>query len=193
MTKEEIYEHLAKVYLGKKRKKKKKKSPLMKALFFGNALLLILLLSFALTKSLPTTKRKIRVKENLLSLALGNYPLRLSYRFDKDTPQVQNFSMHLPNIDLVDYDFLIFSIRGFEDSIPNILKIGLENKKKERAYIHFKEITQEWKKVEIPLKEFKEITDWSDVIKLSFVFEAWNLNKQKYKVLIDDVSFSSRR
>ena len=41
----------------------------------------------------------------------------------------------------------------------------------------------------IPLDDFKEITDWSAIEKVSFVFEAWNLEKPKGMVIIDDISF----
>jgi len=189
MTKEEIYEHLAKVYLGKKKTKKKRKSLVIKVLLFVNLFLLALALFFAIAKWNFSADNKIQIKENLLSLTLGNYPLRLTYNFDESRPQVQNFSMCLPNLELRKFDFLVFSIRGLEDKIPRLLKIGLENKKKERSELYFSDIGPKWKKVTIPLSEFKEITDWSEITQISFIFEAWNLDNHKGKVLIDNVSF----
>jgi len=194
MTKEEIYEHLAKVYLGKKKKKKKRNSLLIKTLFFASLLFFISALFFVITGSNFLIKRRsVENKQNLLSLSLGNYPLRLSYKFDKQTPQRQNFSMYLPNLDLREFDSLVFSIRGLNNKIPRILKIGLENRKKEKSKSYYNDITSRWKKVVIPLNDFKEITDWSQITKLSFIFEAWNLDGPEGKVLIDDVSFSSKR
>ena len=194
MTKEEIYEHLAKVYIGKKQKKKKGDSLLIKTLFFVSLLFFISALFFVITGSNFLIKRRsVENKQNLLSLSLGNYPLRLSYNFDKDNPQRQNFSMYLPNLDLRQFDSLVFSIRGLEDRVPRLLKIGLENKRREKSRFYFDDITYKWKKVIIPLDKFKEITDWSQITKISFIFEAWNLDTLEGKVLIDGVSFSSKR
>ena len=193
MTKEEIYEHLAKVYIGKKKKKKKKDNLLIKSLFFISLLFCISVFFFIVTGSNFSPKIGIQGKGELLSVMLGNYPLRLAYNFNKDNPQIQNFSMPLPNLDLRDFDSLIFSIRGFEGKIPRLLKIVLENKKKETSRFYFDNISSRWKKTVVPLSEFKEITDWSNIMKVSFVFEAWNIDSEKGKVLIDGVSFASKK
>lgn len=188
MTKEEIYEHLAKVYLGKK-KKKKKQSPLLKVLIVANGLVLIIICVFVISKFHVAGKAGSADKGNLLTLRLGNYPLRLTYNFDEKHPQVENFSMYLPNLDLRGFDALVFSIRGFDGKIPRMLKIALENKKKEKGEIYFADITARWKKVTIPLSEFKGVSDWSNMTRVAFIFEAWNLKDKEGKVLIDDVAF----
>ena len=83
-----------------------------------------------------------------------------------------------------------FSIRSLEEGSPGIVKIVLKNKRNEES-IHFIEgVNLRWKKVSIPLEEFETITDWTNLSDLSFVLEAWNADKKKGIVLIDDVCFS---
>jgi hypothetical protein len=192
MTKEEIYEHLANVYLGKKKSIPKKEKRLTISVLIGlNAILILGLFGFTVGKWDLFNKPDVTPQQSLLSLTLGNYPLRLTYNFGEDKPQIQNFSMHLPNIDLRKFDSLIFSIRSFKGKTPKLLKISLENKKRESSRVYFSDISERWQKVTIPLDRFKDITDWSAITKISFIFEAWNLDSKNGKVLIDNVTFAS--
>lgn len=191
MTREEIYEHLASVYLGK-RKAKKKRFSFLKILLFINLIAAVLLSSIYFIKNYRTIIIKQEKQDKSISLALNYYPLRLAYTFPKNTPQIKNFSLHLPNISVEDYDSLVFNIRGYKNGLPRILKVSLENKKKEKSAYYLNHITTKWQKITIPLSEFKEITDWSNLKKLSFIIEAWNIDNEKVYVLIDDICFYSK-
>ncbi|MBM3251781.1 MAG: hypothetical protein FJZ11_03260 [Candidatus Omnitrophica bacterium] len=192
MTREEIYEHLAKVYLGKK-KNKKKNYNLTKIILFINLILLILLPAIFFIK---TNKAVIAIKqekqEESVSLALNYYPLRLVYNFKENSPQVRNFSLYLPSINLENSDSLKFSIRGYRNGFPRIIKIALENRKKEKSVYYLDDINTKWQNITIDLSEFKEISDWTNITKLSFIIEAWNTDNNKCSVLIDDVRFYSK-
>ena len=188
MTKDEIYEHLAKVYLGKK-KKKKTLEPKFYLLLFINifAVLGISALFFLGSKSL---KPSAKIGSDV-SFSVNKYPLRLQYNFNTPYPQIENFSLPLPGVDCRSYRNLKFSIRAGREEMPEILKITLENKKKEMSSYFLKHISNKWNKITIPLEDFKEITDWSNITKVHFVFEAWNTGAKKGSVLIDDICFSN--
>ena len=47
-----------------------------------------------------------------------------------------------------------------------------------------------WQELTIPFEEFTQITDWTNVTDVEFVFEAWNAEKKKGVVLIENVGFS---
>lgn len=189
MTREEIYEHLAQVYLGKKTKKKKKYN-FIKVILFANLIAITLLPSFYLFNS--KTSQNIKKQEQSFSLALNYYPLRFVYNFKNGAPQVENFSLHLPAVNVTNYDSLVFYLRGKSHLAPRILKISLENKKKEKSVYYFDKVEAKWQKITIPLKEFKDITDWTNITKLSFIIEAWNTDETKGSVLIDDVHFYAK-
>lgn len=189
MTREEIYEHLAKVYLGKK-KTNKKNNKLIKILLFVNLIAVVLLPSFYVIKN-NDTNSLINKQEQSFTLALNYYPLRLIYNFQEDSPQVENLSLFFPNLNIEQYDSLVFSIRG-PGTAPRILKISLENQKKEISTYYLDGIDYRWKKITIPLSEFNKITDWSNLTKLSFIIEAWNTDEPRGSVLIDEICFYSK-
>lgn len=190
MTKDEIYEHLAKVYLGKKKKKKKVSGVKFYTLLFLNiaAVCGVGLFVFYGLKGIGLKENR---SSNNIYFSVNQYPLRLQFNFDKPFPQIENFSLPLPEVDVRNYSLLEFSIRSGKGAVPAILKITLENKKKELSSYFLKRISPKWQRVIIPLEDFKEITDWSKITKIHFVFEAWNTQTKKGSVLIDNVCFSN--
>ncbi len=190
MTKDEIYEHLAKVYLGKKKKKKKSPSFRFYILLFIN-IFVVAGISAMLFYGLKGLAFKEKHNRNDIYFSLNQYPLRLQYNFSAAYPQIENFSLPLPELDARSYSLLKFSIRAGKDTMPSILRITLENKKRELSSYFLKRISHKWQKIVISLSDFKEITDWSNITKIHFVFEAWNTGTKKGSVLIDDICFSN--
>ena len=191
MTKDEIYEHLAKVYLGKKEKIRKKKRRYFHPKLFVNitvALVVLACVFYGLTAFL--SKINGPSKRSVI-FALNNSPIRVTYNLNIPYPQVHDFSIFVPKIDISKYDHLTFSMRGTDEGYPGIVKILVKNRKNETSFYFVKDVDKKWKKFSIPLGDFKEITDWTDVTGVSFVFESWNVAKKKGVVLIDDVCFSS--
>jgi len=192
MTKDEIYEHLAKVYLGKKKKKKKRKDLKFYTLLFINVITIPLIIALIVgAVNSRAAKGKIG-SSNAVLLALNYYPLRINYDFNNDKPQVQDFVLNLPEIDIGKYTELEFSLKGIKQSYPRLLKITLENKRKEKSSYYLASLSNRWRKVTIPLSEFKEITDTSNLTKISFAIESWNQNNKSGSLLIDDLGFSAR-
>ncbi len=191
MTKEEIYDHLAKVYLGKKKKKKQSiVFDKVHVLLFVNILVIIIFLGCFLFYSIDQARHgEVKEITSSIKLALNHYPLRLKYDFIELGPQVENFSMVIGGKDFREYNFLGLSVKGTSRAYPRLFKITIENTKREKADYYIDDVDTTWKEVIIPLGEFKKITDWSSIEKISFVFEAWNLDNTKGMVLLDDICF----
>ena len=191
MTRDEIYDHLAQVYLGKKTKTEEKQKRHFNAWLLINIIIMLVIFAssfYGLTAFL--THRSGSLQDKVI-FALTNGPLRISYNLDHPFPPVKTFALSIPHIDAGKYKKLSFSIRGMEEGYPGIVKVVLRNQKNETASYFVKGVKLNWQEYSIPFEEFNEITDWSNLTDISFVFESWNAEKIKGIVLIDNVCFSS--
>ena len=48
----------------------------------------------------------------------------------------------------------------------------------------------DWGDFRIPFEDFDLISDWSNINEVSFILEAWNVEKEKGILLIDNICFS---
>lgn len=190
MSKEEIYEHLAQVYLGKKTKDSYRKKNKFDIPVFAKTILTLLIFSvsfYSLTAFL--SKRHEGLKSNII-FALNNSPIRIKYNLNEPYPQVKDFSISIPPTDIGKYKTLNFSIRGLEEGYPDVVKVVLKNKRNETAFTLVSGVKLKWNRYSVPLDDFQNITDWMSLDKVSFVLEGWNVAKKKGIILIDDVCFS---
>ncbi len=190
MTKEEIYEHLAQVYLGKQIKESvQKKKKFVAPVYMKTVLTLLVfgLVFYSLTAFL--SHRKEDLKSNII-FALNNSPIRVKYNLKQPYPQVTDFSIKIPQVNIDKYKALSFSIRGLEEGYPDVVKIVLKNKRNEISFFHIQGVKLKWNRYNIPFSEFHNITDWMSLDEVSFVLEGWNVAKKKGIILIDDVCFS---
>ena len=74
-----------------------------------------------------------------------------------------------------------------------MVKVIFKNRKNESAAYYVQGVGLKWQEFYIPLNEFQQITDWTNLSEISFVLESWNVDKKKGIVLIDDVRFSSAK
>ena len=191
MTKDEIYERLAQVYLGKREKiQVKKASAVNRALFVNIALTFLVLVSVFYGLSAFLSRRSPSTQKSVI-YALNNSPIRVKYNLNYPYPQVSGFSIPIPMLNASKYNRLSFSIRGMEGGFPGVVKVALKNRRNELSFYFIKDVGLKWQKFNIPLNEFDKITDWTSLTGVSFVFEAWNIDKKKGIVLIDDICFSS--
>jgi len=193
MTKEEIYEHLAQVYLGKKAQTQidiKKGFSFPRIPKEAKVLATVLVAAVAFyTLTAFLSRRDESLKANIL-FALNNSPIRVSYNLNDPFPQIKDFSILIPKTDIEKYTSLAFSMRGLEEGYPDIVKIVLKNKKNEFSFKYIDGVDLKWKHHVIALSEFSGITDWSTLSEVSFVLEGWNVKKKKGIILIDDICFT---
>ncbi len=191
MTRDEIYEHLAKVYLGKRQDivvEQKKKSINQPWLVINIAITAVLLIStvYGFTAFLT---RKTGLKDQVF-YALNNTPIRITYDLNDPFPAAKTFAIDIPVKDVSKYASLNFGIRGMNGAYPGVVKLLVTNQKNERATYFVRDVDARWQQVHVPLANLN-LTDWTTVREVSFVLEAWNVDFRKGTVLIDDISFSN--
>jgi len=191
MTKDEIYEHLAEVYLGKRTGAPANKKPSVDIKFLLHLALTVAVLGSVFYGLSAFLARKSPDAQKNIIFALNNSPIRVKYNVNAPYPQVSSFSFPIPKLNASKYNNLSFSIRGLEEGYPGIIKVVLKNRKNETSYFFAKDIGLRWQRFDIPFSEFSRITDWTNLTDLAFVFEAWNTKKKKGIVLIDDICFSN--
>lgn len=190
MNRDEIYDHLAQVYLGKRSKAEEKKKKQFHAWLTINIVITVIILASAFYGLTAFLKQKVSSFENSIIFSLHNGPSRMEYDFEDPFPPTKSFSLSIPKMDVTKYSKINFAIRAKEEGSPGIVKIILKNQKDETAYRYIQGIDLKWKEYSIPLEEFKQITDWTNLTEVTFILESWNVDKRKGMILIGDVSFS---
>ncbi len=192
MTRDEIYDHLAQVYLGKRKKGEDKKTEnRFNAWLLINILITVIIFAsafYGLTAFF--THNNSLLKDNVI-YSLHRGVVTMDYRFDEGYPPVKSFALSIPGIDTSSYSNLEFSIRAREEGTPGIVKVVIKNIRNEESAFYVQGVDYKWQEIVIPFTEFQKITDWSQVTDVSFVLEAWNVDKRKGLILIDNIGFSS--
>lgn len=191
MTRDEIYDHLAQVYLGKRKKEDEQKKKELNAWLVINAVItLIIFFSafYGLTAFL--TKYGTNLQDSII-YSLHEGPITLAYDFKDDVAPVQRFVLTLPSLDAGKYKELRFAVRERDDVGAGVVKVIVRNGRNEESYFYVRGLKDTWREVEIPLDTFKQITDWSNVTNISFVLESWNVDYSQGALLIENVRFSS--
>jgi len=184
MDKKDIYEHLANIYLdasnGKQTKKRKVHPYAFRRMFFVSAALVIGLgsaLIFSFNKNQPFGSE--------VSLALTNSPLRINFNFDP--AKKETYTLDLNRLDISKYKKLGFSLKKADFSDHINLKVEFTGVFGETSEIYIKDFGSKWKDFHVSFAEFKNITDWSEMSKLSFIVEDWNTKGKSGIVYIDNV------
>ncbi len=190
MTRDEIYDHLAKVYLGKRENvvQEKKKKTLNKSWLIINIVITAVILVSTVYGFTAFLTRRVSLK-NEVFYSLNNNPIRIVYDLNDPFPSTKTFTITIPNKDISKYSHLNLSIRGLNEA-PGVIKMILGNQRNEKATYYIQNVQTGWQKVSIPLDKLN-LTDWSTVTDVSFVLEAWNMDFKKGTVLIDDLAFSN--
>lgn len=191
MTRDDIYDHLAQVYLGKRKKVDEKKKWQLNAWLVINVVITLIIFSSAVYGLTAFLNQKRPYLESSIIYSLHNGLAQINYNFNEDYAPVKSLSLVVPELDVGKYKYLKFSIRGKEEGIPGIVKVVIENTKHESSTFYVKNINLSWKDISIPLQEFNQISDWTTIKNVTFVLESWNVDKVKGIVLIDNIRFSS--
>ncbi|MDP8212538.1 MAG: hypothetical protein P9X22_04505 [Candidatus Zapsychrus exili] len=194
MSRDDIYDHLAQVYLGKRKevvKEKKKKFSAWLVINIFTTIIIFLSVVYGLTAFLA--QKGFSLKSGII-FSLHRGPIRVEYNFEDSFPPVKTFSLSIPNaLNAKKYSSLQFSVRAKEEGTPGVIKIILKNRKNEESFYYIQNINLKWQKINISLDEFRQITDWSNLTDISFVLESWNVDDDSGIILIDDVCFGGIR
>jgi len=192
MTRDEIYDHLAKVYLGKREsvvEKKRKFKPVNHSWLVINIVITAVIAICTVYGFTAFLTHRDNLKSQVF-YALNNNPIRLTYDLNDPYPATKTFSMTLPNKDVSKYKALNVSLRGLDGAYPGIVKVIVANQKNEKASYYIQNVNMQWRTVNIPFEKLN-LTDWTSVTDVSFVLEAWNVDFRRGALLIDGVSFSN--
>lgn len=190
MTRDEIYDHLAQVYLGKRNQKEERKHKASQARRTVGKFLAAVFIVFGVLGLTAFLYARHNQSGNNVIFALSNSPVRITYNLFEPYPQIKRFSIALPEINAAKYENLQFSIRGTEDGYPGIVKVVVTNTRNETSVYFVRDVGLKWQRVNVSLDEFETITDWTNITDVSFVLEAWNIERKRGVVLIEDLSFS---
>ena len=196
MTRDEIYDHLAQVYLGKKNKIEQEQQEQDRKEHFHawlviNVVITVIIFASSFYGLTAFLAQRGDTLQNRIIYSLNKGPIRVKYNVAYPYPPVEPFSLTVPQVDAEKYKNLHFSIRGTEEGTPGIMRVELKNRRNEVSSVFIEDVRLDWKSVDVPLEEFQQISDWTNIETVSFILESWNAEKKKGIVLIDDVCFSS--
>ena len=127
--------------------------------------------------------------------ALGDmegFALRLDYDVDSPSPAYNGFWMKLENVNANPYDTLSFYVRGASHRFTKRLKVELKTPDHRSSSYFISGISDQWKKIEIPLKRFKGIKDWAIMSELVLVFDDVNTAPKKGTLLVDQIALERK-
>jgi flagellar basal body-associated protein FliL len=118
MTRDDIYNHLAQVYLGKRANTDKKKKQQMSAWLVINIFITVIIFAsafYGLTAFLTSHDSSLQSR---VIFSLHNGPIRIEYDLSDSFSPVETFVLDIPAIDAAKYNKIQFSIRGKEEGAP---------------------------------------------------------------------------
>ncbi|MDD5217854.1 MAG: carbohydrate binding domain-containing protein [Candidatus Omnitrophica bacterium] len=126
--------------------------------------------------------------------ALGKpdgYALAIHYDVNSPNPAYNGVRIGLNGFDATQYKTLNFYAKGdASKGFSPKLRVELIGQDKRSSPYTFDGVTEEWRKVTIPLSDFWMIGDWSQLVRFDFVF-ADNMNEPRSgTIYIDEVFFA---
>jgi len=187
MEKNEIYDHLAQIYLDTPLKRKRPMpriyTNIFKRLFFIS-LAGIIILSIILFYALHS--HRIATTQTTLGFSSGITKID----FNLDSAKTQSFIVNLNNLDVAKFKNLSFSLRKQNSKDTVSIRVELTNAFKEKSEVYINNIPSSWKDYKIKLSDFNKISDWSQMESLSFIIEEWNTRENSGSIYIDNITLS---
>ena len=102
--------------------------------------------------------------------------------------------MFLQNLDASKYNNVALRVKGdAKIGYTTVFKLEIKNAAKQVGRYYVTNISDQWQDVVIPLKDFKGITDLSNLTELVIVFEDRIASNKKGVVYIDDLRFTKNK
>lgn len=191
MTRDEIYDHLANVYLGKREgaAQKRKKNQVNQSWIVINIVITTVLVISTVYGFTAFLTRRAGLNTQVY-YELNNNLIKVNYDLNDPFPSTKTFSITLPEKDASKYSQLNLKIRGHNGGYPGVVKLVVNNQRNERATYYIKDVGAQWMDVAIPFEKLN-LSDWSNMTEVAFVLEAWNVDFKQGAMLVDQVSFSN--
>ena len=118
------------------------------------------------------------------------FAMKLDYDVDSRNPAYNGFWMFLQNLDASKYDNLSFWVKGdSKEGYTTVFKVELKNAERQVGRYYVTNVTDKWQKIVIPFKDFKGITDFSNLTEFVIVFEDRIASNKKGILYLDDITF----
>lgn len=122
------------------------------------------------------------------------FGMKIEYSVESKNPAYNGFWMFLQNLDASKYDNLAFRVKGdAKIGYTTVFKIEIKNAAKQVGRYYVTNITDQWQDVVVSLKDFKGITDLSNLTEFVIVFEDRIASNKKGVIYIDDVRFTKNK
>lgn len=126
--------------------------------------------------------------------ALGDpagYGIRLDYDVDSPNPAYNGFWMKMNGADVSQYNTLTFYVKGDANAgYTKRVKIELKDMTNKPSPYIVTGVTEQWKKISIPLEKFRRITDWKHMNEFVIVFDDINSSPKTGTIFVDQITFS---
>jgi len=122
------------------------------------------------------------------------FAMKLDYSVESKNPAYNGFWMFLQNFDASKYDNVAMRVKGDGKlGYTTVFKVELKNASKQIGRYYVTSVTDSWQDIVIPLKDFKGITDYSNLTELVIVFEDRIASNKKGVIYIDDIRFTKNK
>lgn len=122
------------------------------------------------------------------------FSMKLDYSVESKNPAYNGFWMFLQSLDASKYDNLVFWVKGdIKIGYTTVFKVELKNASKQIGRYYVTNIQDQWQEIAIPIKEFKGITDYSNLTEFVIVFEDRVVSNKKGVIFIDDIRFTKNK
>ena len=119
------------------------------------------------------------------------FAMKLEYSVESKNPAYNGFWMFLQNLDASKYKNIAFWVKGDgKTGYTTVFKVELKNAARQVGRYYVTNVTDKWQDIVIPLKEFKGITDFSNLTELVIVFEDRIASNKKGIIYLDDIRFT---
>jgi hypothetical protein len=118
--------------------------------------------------------------------------LQINYDVESPNPAYNGIWMKLNGQNASAYNTLTFYVRGEGwNNFTKRIKLELKDASETSPYM-IAGITDKWRKIEVPFKQFRKIKDWSSLSELVIVFDDINSSPKQGTVLIDQIAFEKK-
>jgi hypothetical protein len=128
----------------------------------------------------------------------SGYSFKVEYNVDSDKNTANGFWMQLKSIDASGYDHFEFWVKGdMAKGFTTVFKIEFKKTQPDDegheetikgSYV-VKDVTENWRKISIPLNVMNGILNWKDIRELVVTFEKKRADKPKGVLYFDDFAF----
>lgn len=119
----------------------------------------------------------------------SGYCLKLEYDVNSPKPAYNGLWLLFDDLNLNSYKKVSFWVKGDKETgYTRQFKVELKNEE-EAASVIVSNISDEWRRIEIPFNEFGTVKEWSKMTEFVIVFEDRTMTKREGAIYIDDLSF----